>query len=230
MVIARSSGPTAWMRCVELLGVAAAPALAQVVERDRVADVGVAGIEHDDVLEVGQVVLDLADLAELLGVLDEHRLGLGVLDHVVALGRGVGLVDRDRDGAGGEDRHVGEGPLGPGVADDRDLLAVLDPQVDQAAGDLADRLAELGVGGLDPLVARPCAAARACRRASAAARPARSAIVLRPVPCSGAVTASIVFLPVGSGERSRRYDALASSCRRIASFSVSSNSILSIRP
>ena len=62
----------------------------------RVADVGVARVEHDHVLELGQLVLDLADLVELLGVLDEHGARLGVVEDVLALLGRVGLVDRDR--------------------------------------------------------------------------------------------------------------------------------------
>jgi len=135
---------------LELLGVPAATALAQVVERHRFPDVP-RRLEHDDVLEIGQAVGDLADLLELLDILDEHSLGLGVLEHVVALLERVGLVHRHRDRSRAEDGQVGEGPIGTGVAEDGDLVAVLDAEVDQPASDLADRLAQLGVGDLRPL-------------------------------------------------------------------------------
>ena len=54
----------------------------------------------------GQRVAHGADLLELLVVLDDDRVRVGVLEHVLALLGGVGLVDRDDGGAGGERGEV----------------------------------------------------------------------------------------------------------------------------
>jgi hypothetical protein len=136
---------------VELGLVVAAAALAQVGERHRV--VGRLAVDHDHVLEVREPVADLADLRELLLVLDEHRARLGVIEDVVALLGGVRLVDRDGRAAGGQDAEVRERPLGAGVREDRDALAVLEAEVDQPAAHLADGLVQVVVGDGDPLVA-----------------------------------------------------------------------------
>ena len=133
--------------------VAAAPALAQSVQGDRVTEVRVARVHHDHVPQLRAAVLDLADLGELSGVLDEDRARVGVLEDVLALLRGVRLVDRDERGAGGEDAEAGIAPLGTGVGEDRDLLARLDTEIHQAQRDLLDDLAELGVRDVDPLLA-----------------------------------------------------------------------------
>ena len=45
----------------------------------------------------GSLVADRADLLQLLVVLDDDHLGVGVLQHVLALLGRVGLVDRDDD-------------------------------------------------------------------------------------------------------------------------------------
>jgi hypothetical protein len=53
--------------------VAAAAALAELVERERVAKVRLGRVHDDDVLELRAAVLDRAHLGELLAVLDEDR-------------------------------------------------------------------------------------------------------------------------------------------------------------
>jgi hypothetical protein len=133
--------------------VAAAAALAQLVQGDGVADVPLR-VEDDHELEVREVVPDLADLGELLLVFDEDRPRLRVVRDVVDLLGRVRLIDRDRAGARRQDPEVGVGPLRPGVGEDGDLVALLDPEVDQAEGDLLDGLAELLVGDVHPLIAR----------------------------------------------------------------------------
>ena len=138
-------------RAVALLPVGLAArgaALGELVERDRVARP--AG-HPDHVLELRAAIADLADLLQLLVVLDHDRDRVGVLEHVLALLRRVGLVDRDDRGAGGERGEVEVGPLGPGVGEDRDLVALLDPEVHQPERQLADDLADLGVGLRDPV-------------------------------------------------------------------------------
>ena len=122
-------------------------ALGERVERDRVAGLAV---HEDQVLELRALIADPANLLELLVVLDHHRDGVGVLEHVLALLRRVRLVDRDDRGAGRERGEVEVGPLGPRVREDRDLVALLDPQAHQPERELADDLADLGVGLRDP--------------------------------------------------------------------------------
>ena len=70
----------------------------------------------------------------------------GVPEHVRALLGRVRRVDRHDRGAGGEDAVVRERPLGARGAEDRDVVAGLDPERSEPAGDLADRGAELRVG------------------------------------------------------------------------------------
>jgi hypothetical protein len=103
------------------------------------------------VLELRDAVADLIDLGELLRVLDDHRLGIRVLDDVLALLGRVGLVDRDDRRTDAEGGEVEVGPLGPGVGEDRDLVALLDSQLEQAQRELPDDLADLAVGLRDPL-------------------------------------------------------------------------------
>src|SRR5207244_13048257 len=97
--------------------------------------------------------LDLTDLRQLLLVLDEDGARLGVVEHVVALLRGVGLVDRDRGRAGGQDREVGVGPLRARVAEDRDTVTLADAEADEPPPNLADDLTQLLESDVDPVVA-----------------------------------------------------------------------------
>ena len=59
---------------------------------------------------------------------------------------GVGRVDRDHGGPRAQRPEIGERPLGPGAREDRDVVAALDAETGEPAGDLVDRAAELGVG------------------------------------------------------------------------------------
>ena len=61
---------------------------------------------------------------------------------------------------------------GPGRAQDRDAVARLDAEVDQAAADLRHDLAELGVADVAATRRRACSGSPGCRRA--ARRPGRS--------------------------------------------------------
>ena len=131
------------------LGVGAARSgLDQLLHRDRVAP---RALHADHVLELRHPVANLVDLGELLVVLDDDRLGVGVLEDVLALVGRVRLVDRNHRRADAERREVEVGPLRAGVGEDRDLVALLDPELDQAERELADDLADLGVGLGDPL-------------------------------------------------------------------------------
>ena len=117
------------------------------------AELGALGIDDDDVAQLGAVGADLEHLGELLGVFDEDRARVRVVEDVLHLLRRVRLVNRDQRGPGGEDSEAGLGPLGPGVGEDRDLFARLDSEVNEAERDLLDGLAELRVGDVDPVLA-----------------------------------------------------------------------------
>src|SRR5215212_1320373 len=129
------------------LGLRAAPAaLAEGVQAEGVASqLGARRVDHDHVAQLGTAGADRADLLQLLPVLREDRTRVGVLEHVLALGGRVGLVDRDQHASGREDAEAGLAPLRPGVGQDRDLVAGLETQVDQPERDLAHDRAELRV-------------------------------------------------------------------------------------
>ena len=122
----------------------------QLVHREHA--VGVAD-HHHHLLEMRQPGADLADLRQLFLVLDHDDLGVGVLEHVGALLGRVGLVDRHHRGADRERRVVEVGPLGAGVAEDRDAVAFLDAERDQAQGQRLDDLQHLLEAAIDPGVA-----------------------------------------------------------------------------
>ena len=212
MKVQMSSGVTALQRASHSAASRADAAGRQLLHRDRV----LAGPGHPHhVLEQRQLVADLADLLHLLVVLDDHDLGVGVLEHVLALLGGVGLVDRDDDRAGRERREVEVGPLGPGVGEDRDLVALLDPEVDQAEGERADASPHLVEAAVDPLARPPCSGPRGRRRRaarSAAAGP-RALSIWFPAPHGGGVyseqaarrpSACVCLRSAGCAARSRR--------------------------
>lgn len=70
------------------------------------------------------------------------RVGEDVLD----LGGGVGLVDRNGDGADGQEREVEEEPLVRGRGQDRDRITRLHAEADEAAGCVLDLALELRCG------------------------------------------------------------------------------------
>ena len=116
---------------------------------------GVAGRLHaHDVLEAGQLAAHRLDLLELRRVLDDDRAGAGVVDHVAALLGRVRVVDRHDDDAGGQQGGVGQRPFRARLAQQRHAVAGLEAERDEAAGQLADRVAELRER---PLVPRPVA-------------------------------------------------------------------------
>ena len=96
--------------------VTAAAALAQLLERQRVAEVGALRVHHDHVLELGHLSSTSRIFASWLASSHEDGLRVRVLQHVLALRRRVGLVDRDQRAAGGEDPEARLRPLGPRVA------------------------------------------------------------------------------------------------------------------
>ncbi len=150
MKVQMSAGVTDFQRASHSAASRPAPRAARSSKRDRV----LAGARHPhDVLEQRQLVADLADLLQLLVVLDHDDLGVGVLQHVLALLGRVGLVDRDDDGAGRERCEVEVGPLRAGVGEDRDLVALGDAEVDQAERERAHGLQHLVEAAVDPVLA-----------------------------------------------------------------------------
>ena len=97
-------------------------------------------------LELWAPIPDRADLLELRLVLDDHRFRIGVLEDVLALLGRVRLVDRNHRCAGGQGSEVEVGPLWPRVAEDRDLVALLDVERYQPERELLDDLADFVIG------------------------------------------------------------------------------------
>ena len=150
MKVQMSSGVTDFQRASHSAASRAGAAGGEVLERDRV----LAGAGHPHhLLEQRQLVADGADLLHLLVVLDHDDLGVGVLQHVLALLGRVGLVDRHDHRAGRERGEIEVGPLGAGVGEDRDLVALGDAEVDQAEGERAHGLQHLVEAAVDPLLA-----------------------------------------------------------------------------
>ena len=82
MKVQMSSEVTASIRCWKTASSTLDAFGRELLHREDV--VGVAD-HHHDVLELRQPGADLADLRELLLVLDDDHLGVGVLEHVGAL-------------------------------------------------------------------------------------------------------------------------------------------------
>ena len=103
-------------------------------------------VEQYDMLQCRTALTHLLDLRRLLCVLAEDQLRARVLEHVGALLRGVGVVDRRHHSAGTGCPAVRQCPLRRGQPEDRYPVPGLDSELDQPAGDLTGRRAELGVG------------------------------------------------------------------------------------
>ena len=148
MKVQMSSGVTDFQRVSHSECLASGAPGGQILERDRV----VAGAGHPHhLLEQRQLLAHGADLLQLLVVLDDDDLGVGVLQHVLALLGRVGLVDRHDGCARRESGEIEIGPLGPGVGEDRDLVALFDSKVDQAERKRTDHLQHLGKAAACPL-------------------------------------------------------------------------------
>ena len=83
-----------------------------------------ARIEDDHVAEVRGLGGDGHRLVDLLLILAEEHDAARVAQDVGDLGGRVGLVDADRARAQGLGREIGEQPLDPVVAEDRDVVTV----------------------------------------------------------------------------------------------------------
>jgi hypothetical protein len=120
---------------------------------------------HDDVLEVGNLLARLQHLGELGGILDEHRPGAGVLEHVGDEIRRIARIDRYCDAAGAEDGEVRLHPLGPAGRQQRHRVALGPAERDQPQRQLAHGVADLAPRarlpgpGLLELLRRPLTAA-----------------------------------------------------------------------
>ena len=123
-----------------------APAVHEAGER--LARAGLAFDRHDggevdllrDPVELEAPSRDLLDLRPLLRVLDEDDRRVRVNEDVAALGGQVRLVDRNRDRAAGEDREVDFHPFRTRPGEDRDPIARLEAELDEAGGDRPDAL------------------------------------------------------------------------------------------
>ena len=133
----------------QLAAVAAAPAFAQIVEAESAG----AGLDPDHVRELRKRAANLFDLRHLAFVLAEDRVCAGVARNPFALARGVGGVHGHRDCPGGRDPEVGHRPFDARVGQQAHPVADLDAEIDQPQRDLLDRLDELPVGELAPLIA-----------------------------------------------------------------------------
>ena len=162
---------------VDRAGIDVLPGLAELLERERA---GALPGEQDRVEQLGAAVADLRDLRELVRVLAEHEPAPGVAEHVLALLRGVGVVDRRGRGAGAHHAGVRERPLGTRVGEDRDPVAALDAERDQPARDALRPLAELTVAEIDPAPALLPAEGGAVR-----ARPPRGGVRGAPRAAAG---------------------------------------------
>ena len=100
----------------------------------------------------GQLDLELVHLRELLGVLGDQHLRLGVAEDVLDLGGRRGRIDRDHDRADRRQGVVGECPLEPRAAQDRDLVALLDVEGEEAVRQRGDAAGGLLPADLAPAV------------------------------------------------------------------------------
>ena len=144
----------------------------------------VLALDEDHVLEVGQVLARLEDLREEVRLGDEDPR-LGVRADVLDLLGGVRHVDRERRGADGDRREVGEVELGTVGQQQRDALAALQPEPDEAAGEGVDALAHLGPRDRDLVALRAHEDVVRARRGGNPERLGERARVDRPA-CSGA--------------------------------------------
>ncbi len=107
-------------------------------------------VEEDDLPQMGYLGAHLQDLVQLLLVLDEDHLGVAVVDDVGTVLGEVRGVDAYRDGTGAHDPEVAEDPLQPGLAENADAFALLDPQGDQRLRGPVYGLARLLPRNVDP--------------------------------------------------------------------------------
>jgi hypothetical protein len=108
-------------------------------------------VDHVDRLQVGRLIADRLDGRGVLVTLDDDRRRARVRQDPGDLVGAGGLVDRDRDRAGGPDREVDDGPLEAGLRLQGDPVARGDTGSDQSLGDPGDLVTELLPGDVLPL-------------------------------------------------------------------------------
>ena len=100
-------------------------------------------VEDEDLANVRAALAHLEELVELLVVLDEQEARAAVVQDVLDLLGGVGRIDAVGDAAGAHGAHVGVEPFGHRLGEDRDDLAALQPERDEAHADPPRALAVL---------------------------------------------------------------------------------------
>ena len=135
-----------------VLGQVGGTELGQLVQGDDPVAVGRA-VEGDDLGQVRQLVLALAQLGDLLVVLGEDEAGLGVAEDVRRV-LGVGArVDRGRGARGAHHREVGQDPLVARAGHDADPLLRLEAEREQSRREGLDPVTGLLPGDGLPRVA-----------------------------------------------------------------------------
>ena len=100
-----------------------------------------------------QVGAHLVEAGGVVGRLDDAGDGARVGEVPGDLGGGAGLVDRDHDRAGEEQREVDQRPVVGGAGDEADLVAGLDAGGGEALREGDHLRVELGGGDVAPSVA-----------------------------------------------------------------------------
>src|SRR5262249_11092732 len=104
----------------------------------------------DDMRDLGELLDHPQDLVHLLLVLGHHEPRVAVVDDVPDLGKRGILVDAHGGGPCRLRGQLGDQPLRPVVADDRDLAAALEAERRQPERQVADALAVAAPAGLPP--------------------------------------------------------------------------------
>ena len=148
MIVARSPGASRRSAASGSLGIDLVGARAELAQGQ--AAIGVLVAHHDHVLESGAAIADRRDLGELVGVLADDRARLRVLEHVAALLRRVGVVDRHDGRPRRERAAVHERPFGTRRAEQGDPIAGTDPERAEPARDRPGVGAEVAEVDIDP--------------------------------------------------------------------------------
>src|SRR5690606_40516669 len=107
-------------------------------------------VEDDDLLEARHLAAHRQELVELLVILDEQETAVGIVDQISELGGRIRGVDAGRDAAHTLHAEVGVDPLLAVFRQDRDDLAALEAECEQAEADQPGMLVEIGPGGGQP--------------------------------------------------------------------------------
>ena len=113
-------------------------------------------LEHEHLLERRAALADLVEQRAVVRLPEAARVNqqpdADLVEGVLELGRLVGGIDVDEDGAGPRGGVLDDDPLEAVRRPDADAVALLDPAREQAARREVDELPELGVGGAEPLL------------------------------------------------------------------------------